>query len=185
MSYALATSDQACRSICEPCVPVTIFLFLHNANEANIMTVNWGREVDWVKPNAVWQLCACASSLHVTLARSSFGFAGSVCRAKWHCDALLIDLHTEVYSAQPRRHVQLQCEPLAAGVRCVAVDIADAASKCGRCGNSRSGRRQRHHRQYSLCNSSLAGKPVPLTVEGLVLAGLSAFGVHLNETDVN
>jgi len=31
----------------------------------------------------------------------------------------------------------------------------------------------------------LAGKPVPLTVEGLVLAGLSAFGVHLNETDVN
>lgn len=149
------------------------------------MTVNWGGEVDWVKPNAVRQLCACAASLHAILAVGHLGFAGSVCCAKWHCDALLKDLHTEVHSAQSRRHVQLQYEPLAAGVRCVAVDIADAASKCGRCGNSRTGRRQRHHRQHSLCNSSLAGKPVPLAVEGLVLAGLSAFGLRLNETDVN
>jgi hypothetical protein len=81
------------------------------------MTVNWGGEVDWVKPNAVRQLCACASSLHVILAVGHLGFAGSVCCAQWHCDALLKDLHTEVYLAQPRRHVQLQHEPLAAGVR--------------------------------------------------------------------
>ena len=107
-----------------------------------------------------------------------------MCVAQWRCDALLKDLHPEDYSAQPRRHVQLQYEPLAAGVRCAAVDIADATSKRRRCGNSRSGRRQHHHRQHSLCNSSLAGKPVPLTVKGLVLGGLFTSSLRLNGTDV-
>lgn len=75
-----------------------------------------------------------------TLTGWSFGLAEE------HRNALSKDLHTEGFLAQPRRHVQLQYKPLAAGVRCVALDIADAASECGRCGDNRSGRRQRHHR---------------------------------------
>jgi len=105
-----------------------------------------------------------------------------VCYAKWHHNALLKDLLTEACLAQPRRHVQLQYESLAAGVRYAALYIADAASECGRCGNNRTGRRERHHRQHSLCNSSLAGKPVPLAVKGLVMVGLSASDLRLNKT---